>query len=157
MVPATVTSSPPTSSSPAGNTATSLEPVHSAPCVTVVSPVPSAKPMAGTNDPEEASRILAEKRRQAREQREREELERREEEEKERLVWFLKYTVGKITQIHFAMLFVNNYTAGKVLNSKMLKKIKLKKENKLNIKLSISVLKFIKILYLNCDICNKGQ
>lgn len=40
--------------------------------------------MAGTNDPEEAARILAEKRRQAREQREREEQERREQEEKER-------------------------------------------------------------------------
>lgn len=40
--------------------------------------------MAGTNDPEEAARILAEKRRQAREQRERDEQERREQEEKER-------------------------------------------------------------------------
>ncbi|KAI5106349.1 MAP7 domain-containing protein 1 isoform X4 [Silurus meridionalis] len=50
-----------------------------------VSPAPSpAKPMAGTNDPEEAARILAEKRRQAREQREREEEERREQEERER-------------------------------------------------------------------------
>uniref|UniRef100_A0A3P9NG81 MAP7 domain containing 1 n=1 Tax=Poecilia reticulata TaxID=8081 RepID=A0A3P9NG81_POERE len=48
------------------------------------SPSPSAKPMAGTNNPEEAARILAEKRRQAREQREREEQERREQEEKER-------------------------------------------------------------------------
>ncbi|KAK1795052.1 hypothetical protein P4O66_010243 [Electrophorus voltai] len=44
-----------------------------------------AKPMAGTNDPEEAARILAEKRRQAREQREREEQERRYQEERERL------------------------------------------------------------------------
>nr|XP_057908801.1 MAP7 domain-containing protein 1a isoform X1 [Doryrhamphus excisus] len=49
-------------------------------------PSPSAKPMAGTNDPEEAARILAEKRRQAREQREREEQERREQEEKERIL-----------------------------------------------------------------------
>lgn len=40
--------------------------------------------MAGTNDPEEAARILTEKRRQAREQREKEEQERREQEEKER-------------------------------------------------------------------------
>uniref|UniRef100_A0A3B3ZDJ6 Uncharacterized protein n=1 Tax=Periophthalmus magnuspinnatus TaxID=409849 RepID=A0A3B3ZDJ6_9GOBI len=47
------------------------------------SPTPSTKPMAGTNDPEEAARILAEKRRQAREQREREEQERRQQEEKE--------------------------------------------------------------------------
>lgn len=92
MVPATVASSPPTS-----NTTTSPEPAHSAPCVAVVSPAPSAKPMAGTNNPEEASRILAEKRRQAREQREREELERREEEEKERFVLFLNSTVGEIT------------------------------------------------------------
>ncbi|XP_061676934.1 MAP7 domain-containing protein 1a isoform X2 [Syngnathoides biaculeatus] len=50
----------------------------------VLSPSPSSKPMAGTNDPEEAARILAEKRRQAREQREREEVERREQEEKDR-------------------------------------------------------------------------
>ncbi|XP_019738332.1 MAP7 domain-containing protein 1-like isoform X2 [Hippocampus comes] len=44
---------------------------------------PSPKPTAGTNDPEEAARILAEKRRQARERREREEEERREQDEKE--------------------------------------------------------------------------
>lgn len=42
--------------------------------------------MAGTNDPEEAARILAEKRRQAREQREKEEQERREQEERERIL-----------------------------------------------------------------------
>ncbi|XP_061632673.1 MAP7 domain-containing protein 1a isoform X5 [Phyllopteryx taeniolatus] len=52
----------------------------------VPSPSPSSKPMAGTNDPEEAARILAEKRRQAREQREREEEERREQEEKDRIL-----------------------------------------------------------------------
>lgn len=40
--------------------------------------------MAGTNDPEEAARILAEKRRQARERREREEEERRERDEEDR-------------------------------------------------------------------------
>ncbi|XP_077073990.1 MAP7 domain-containing protein 1a isoform X5 [Siphateles boraxobius] len=52
----------------------------------VASPVPSpGKPMAGTNNPEEATRILAEKRRQAREQREKEEQERREQLERERL------------------------------------------------------------------------
>uniref|UniRef100_A0A8C2IXM4 MAP7 domain containing 1 n=1 Tax=Cyprinus carpio TaxID=7962 RepID=A0A8C2IXM4_CYPCA len=45
---------------------------------------PVAKPTAGTNDPEEAARVLAEKRRQAREQREREEQERREQEQKSR-------------------------------------------------------------------------
>ncbi|XP_047243933.1 ensconsin isoform X3 [Girardinichthys multiradiatus] len=43
------------------------------------------KPSAGTTDPEEASRILAEKRRLAREQREREEEERRQQEEQARL------------------------------------------------------------------------
>lgn len=86
MVPAIVTSSPPTCITPVRNTAASPEPAHSTPCVAVVSPVPSAKPMAGTNNPEEATRILAEKRRQAREQREREEVERREQEEKERFV-----------------------------------------------------------------------
>lgn len=67
-----------------------VEAVASAPSVRTVSPAPSqsAKPMAGTNDPEEAARILAEKRRQAREQREREEVERREQEETERSAGF---------------------------------------------------------------------
>ncbi|XDV40574.1 hypothetical protein PO909_009628, partial [Leuciscus waleckii] len=52
----------------------------------VASPAPSpGKPMAGTNNPEEATRILAEKRRQAREQREKEEQERKEQLERERL------------------------------------------------------------------------
>uniref|UniRef100_A0A2K6V3L5 Microtubule associated protein 7 n=1 Tax=Saimiri boliviensis boliviensis TaxID=39432 RepID=A0A2K6V3L5_SAIBB len=44
----------------------------------------SPKPSAGTTDPEEATRLLAEKRRLAREQREKEERERREQEELER-------------------------------------------------------------------------
>ncbi|XP_074846595.1 ensconsin isoform X2 [Carettochelys insculpta] len=48
------------------------------------SPVPS-KASAGTTDPEEATRLLTEKRRLAREQREREEQERKEREETERL------------------------------------------------------------------------
>ncbi|CAJ1062728.1 MAP7 domain-containing protein 1a isoform X3 [Xyrichtys novacula] len=76
----TVTTTAASSSSP--------EPVHSSPSVPAASPAPSpsAKPMAGTNNPEEAARILAEKRRQAREQREREEQERREQEEKERIL-----------------------------------------------------------------------
>ncbi|XP_053365228.1 ensconsin isoform X4 [Clarias gariepinus] len=43
-----------------------------------------SRPSAGTTDPEEASRLLAEKRRQARVQREREEEERRQREEMER-------------------------------------------------------------------------
>ncbi|XP_078505317.1 ensconsin isoform X2 [Lissotriton helveticus] len=59
---------------------------------TLPSPVPSAllpsptsnKMSAGTNNPEEATRILTEKRRLAREQRERDEQERREREEEER-------------------------------------------------------------------------
>ncbi|XP_045046773.2 MAP7 domain-containing protein 1 isoform X3 [Desmodus rotundus] len=42
-----------------------------------VSPATPSKPMAGTTDREEATRLLAEKRRQAREQREREEQERK--------------------------------------------------------------------------------
>ncbi|XP_056872829.1 ensconsin isoform X9 [Takifugu flavidus] len=50
----------------------------------VISP-PSHKPSAGTTDPEEASRILAENRRLVREQREREEEERRQQEEQARL------------------------------------------------------------------------
>ncbi|XP_032373328.1 MAP7 domain-containing protein 1a isoform X8 [Etheostoma spectabile] len=66
----------------------SPEPVHSTPTVPASSPSPSpsARPMAGTNDQGEAVRILAEKRRQAREQRERDEQERREQEEKERIL-----------------------------------------------------------------------
>ncbi|KFQ93642.1 Ensconsin, partial [Nipponia nippon] len=47
-------------------------------------PPPPAKTSAGTTDPEEATRLLTEKRRLAREQREREEQERREREELER-------------------------------------------------------------------------
>nr|XP_056709811.1 ensconsin [Euleptes europaea] len=66
------------------------ETVHNA--VPVLSPPASAasptllcsKPSAGTTDPEEATRVLAEKRRLAREQREREEQERRERESNER-------------------------------------------------------------------------
>ncbi|GAA6220398.1 MAP7 domain-containing protein 1-like isoform X6 [Lates japonicus] len=94
VVPAILVSSaaasPHASSTPVTTTATSSspEPIHSAPPVRAASPTPSpsAKPMAGTNDPEEAARILAERRRQAREQREREEQERREQEEKERIL-----------------------------------------------------------------------
>nr|XP_046169761.1 MAP7 domain-containing protein 1-like [Oncorhynchus gorbuscha] len=62
---------------------------QSTPSVPASSPAPassSAKPMAGTNNPEEAARILAEKRRQAREQREREEQEKRELEEREKVL-----------------------------------------------------------------------
>ncbi|XP_035290990.1 MAP7 domain-containing protein 1a isoform X6 [Anguilla anguilla] len=47
---------------------------------------PSGKATAGTTNPEEAARTLAEKRRQAREQREREEQERRLQEERERVL-----------------------------------------------------------------------
>lgn len=56
-----------------------------APPVLSPPPVPT-KTSAGTMDPEEATRLLTEKRRLAREQREREEQERREREELER--WF---------------------------------------------------------------------
>ncbi|XP_072567495.1 uncharacterized protein map7d2b isoform X5 [Paramormyrops kingsleyae] len=50
------------------------------------SPVtPTGKPVAGTTDAEEATRILAERRRQARLQKEQEEKQRREQEEEERL------------------------------------------------------------------------
>lgn len=47
-------------------------------------PEVACKPSAGTTDPEEASRLLAEKRREARLQREREEQERLQREEAER-------------------------------------------------------------------------
>nr|XP_046228644.1 ensconsin isoform X2 [Scatophagus argus] len=50
-----------------------------------ISSPPAYKPTAGTTDPEEASRILAENRRLAREQREREEEERRQQEEQARI------------------------------------------------------------------------
>ncbi|XP_028281982.1 MAP7 domain-containing protein 1a isoform X2 [Parambassis ranga] len=94
VVPAVVVSSAAvtahTSNTPitTSTTSPSPEPVLLAAPVRTVSPAPSpaAKPMAGTNNPEEAARILAEKRRQAREQREREEQERREQEEKERIL-----------------------------------------------------------------------
>ncbi|XP_048183178.1 MAP7 domain-containing protein 1 isoform X6 [Corvus hawaiiensis] len=65
----------------------SAEPTAAHPVPTAPSPVPAsppARPSAGTTDREEAARLLAEKRRQAREQREREERERREQEEQER-------------------------------------------------------------------------
>ncbi|XP_067322653.1 ensconsin isoform X7 [Anolis sagrei] len=55
----------------------------SAPSAGLLSPV-SSKPSAGTTDPEEATRLLSEKRKLAREQREREEQQRREKEETER-------------------------------------------------------------------------
>ncbi|XP_059194535.1 MAP7 domain-containing protein 1a isoform X2 [Centropristis striata] len=88
--PAMAVASPHASSTPVPATAASPspEPAHLAPSGPASSPAPSPspKPMAGTNDPEEAGRILAEKRRQAREQREREEQERREQEEKERVL-----------------------------------------------------------------------
>ncbi|KAM8945546.1 ensconsin [Pelodytes ibericus] len=50
----------------------------------IASPTQTGKPFAGTNNPEEATRILAEKRRLAREQRERDEQEKQEKEEEER-------------------------------------------------------------------------
>ncbi|XP_073193517.1 ensconsin isoform X2 [Lepidochelys kempii] len=66
---------------PAQVTAPALPPT---PPATSPSPV-SSKASAGTTDPEEATRLLTEKRRLAREQREREEQERKEREETERL------------------------------------------------------------------------
>ncbi|XP_066527856.1 ensconsin isoform X5 [Hoplias malabaricus] len=61
------------------NTALKAEPAIES----VVSPQ-TGRPSAGTTDPEEASRLLAEKRRQARGQREREEEEKKQQEEAER-------------------------------------------------------------------------
>ncbi|KAM9256028.1 MAP7 domain-containing protein 1 [Cariama cristata] len=63
------------------------EPAAAPPAPAAPGPVPATppgRPPAGTTDREEAARLLAEKRRQAREQREREERERREQEERER-------------------------------------------------------------------------
>uniref|UniRef100_A0A8C2CRJ4 MAP7 domain containing 1a n=1 Tax=Cyprinus carpio TaxID=7962 RepID=A0A8C2CRJ4_CYPCA len=92
-IPAIVLSSvpetPPVASAPVMTVSAPSVPEESSvvPALTqVASPAPSpGKPMAGTNNPEEATRILAEKRRQAREQREKEEQERREQQERERL------------------------------------------------------------------------
>ncbi|XP_072535867.1 MAP7 domain-containing protein 1a isoform X2 [Salminus brasiliensis] len=88
VVLSAVLDTPPSKSAPVtatGASSVSEKPVANS-SIPLTSPAPSpAKPMAGTSDPEEAARILAEKRRQAREQREREEQERREQEEKERL------------------------------------------------------------------------
>ncbi|XP_037641560.1 MAP7 domain-containing protein 1a isoform X2 [Sebastes umbrosus] len=90
IVVASAAASPHASRTPVPTTTASRspEPVHSAPSGPASSPTPSpsAKPMAGTNSQEEAARILAENRRQAREQRERDEQERREQEEKERVL-----------------------------------------------------------------------
>ncbi|XP_051575557.1 MAP7 domain-containing protein 1-like isoform X2 [Myxocyprinus asiaticus] len=89
IIVSSVTDTPPVATKPITSASTPSAPEES-PLVPdlpqVASPAPSpVKPMAGTNNPEEASRILAEKRRQAREQREREEQERREQQERERL------------------------------------------------------------------------
>ncbi|KAG7509172.1 ensconsin isoform X1 [Solea senegalensis] len=70
---------------PLGQNRTSNEQTTAAASSENISSPPSQKPSAGTTDPEEASRILAEKRRLAREQREREEEERRLQEEQARL------------------------------------------------------------------------
>ncbi|KAG8444445.1 hypothetical protein GDO86_009575 [Hymenochirus boettgeri] len=55
------------------------------PVPTLQSPTAVGKPFAGTTDPEQATRILAEKRRLAREQRERDEEEKRQKIEEERI------------------------------------------------------------------------
>ncbi|XP_053351012.1 MAP7 domain-containing protein 1a isoform X1 [Clarias gariepinus] len=83
----TTPDTPPRTDRPTSAICPSSVPDQSQPNISIpaASPAPSpAKPIAGTTDPEEAARILAEKRRQAREQREREEQERREQEERER-------------------------------------------------------------------------
>ncbi|XP_076025594.1 ensconsin isoform X2 [Genypterus blacodes] len=70
---------------PLGQNKTSTEDAAPPAASESVSSPPTHKPSAGTTDPEEASRILAEKRRLAREQREKEEEERRQQEEQARL------------------------------------------------------------------------
>lgn len=66
-------------------------------CSERVASPPAVKPSAGTTDPEEASRLLAEKRRQAREQREKEEEEKRQNEEAERCVGITGHFCGRNT------------------------------------------------------------
>lgn len=73
---------PPDPAVPAPTPATDPAPAPPSPSSVSVGVVP--KTSAGTTDPEEATRLLAEKRRLAREQREKEERERKEKEELER-------------------------------------------------------------------------
>ncbi|KAJ8334874.1 hypothetical protein SKAU_G00405130 [Synaphobranchus kaupii] len=73
-VPPIVVSSPPTTA-----------PSPSTP-ITTDTATATPLPLAGTTDPEQAARSLAEKRRQIREEREREEQERREQEERDRVL-----------------------------------------------------------------------
>ncbi|XP_018432095.1 PREDICTED: MAP7 domain-containing protein 1 isoform X1 [Nanorana parkeri] len=81
----TSSSAPSTESVPSNTPANAQAPTPVPAAVIAPSPAPSpSKPMAGTTDKEEAARLLAEKRRQAREQREREEQEKREKEEQQR-------------------------------------------------------------------------
>ncbi|XP_072275955.1 MAP7 domain-containing protein 1 isoform X2 [Pyxicephalus adspersus] len=81
----TSSTAPSTESVPSNTPATVPAPTPVSAAVIAPSPAPSpSKPMAGTTDKDEAARLLAEKRRQAREQREREEQERREKEEQQR-------------------------------------------------------------------------
>uniref|UniRef100_A0AAY4DRK0 MAP7 domain containing 1b n=1 Tax=Denticeps clupeoides TaxID=299321 RepID=A0AAY4DRK0_9TELE len=99
----------PTSASPpaaASTTATAPPPAESA-----VPAAPVAKQTAGTSDPEEASRVLAEKRRQAREQREREEQERLEQEQRVRSARQRNNTKTlKLVLMHFALCCTSTRT-----------------------------------------------
>ncbi|XP_033950266.1 MAP7 domain-containing protein 1-like isoform X2 [Pseudochaenichthys georgianus] len=72
------------SSKPAPAAAPTAAPA--APAASTPPTAPTSRPSAGTNNPEEAARVLAEKRRQAREQREREEQERVEQENRNRIL-----------------------------------------------------------------------
>ncbi|KAM9496964.1 MAP7 domain-containing protein 1b isoform 6-T6 [Clarias gariepinus] len=86
-IPAITVSASPEKPAPASQpiTEVSQAPSEPTPCNPPADSTPSGtKPMAGTTDPEEATRALAEKRRQAREQREREEQERLEQEQRNR-------------------------------------------------------------------------
>ncbi|XP_047413569.1 ensconsin isoform X4 [Sciurus carolinensis] len=83
--PATATASDPTPApAPAPALALATAPAPAPALSVTVTASASPKTSAGTTDPEEATRLLAEKRRLAREQREKEERERREKEEVER-------------------------------------------------------------------------
>ncbi|KAM9738355.1 LOW QUALITY PROTEIN: uncharacterized protein ACNS7B_013737 [Menidia menidia] len=93
-VPAIVVSAAPLtppsiSPAPSGEPAGPAPAAPAAPVVPVAPVVPAAaayKPSAGTTDPEEAARVLAERRRQAREQREKEEQDRLEQEHRNRVL-----------------------------------------------------------------------
>ncbi|KAJ8405066.1 hypothetical protein AAFF_G00329870 [Aldrovandia affinis] len=86
IVVSSALATPPSLSAPISVAAAASSPSGSEHTPSSSGGTPTGKPMAGTTDPEEAARILAERRRQAREQRERDEVERRQQQERDRVL-----------------------------------------------------------------------